>query len=60
MDLARPQVKRCRCFEFAVQEQRITEGGLFLMDRSEEEAKLINMLEIGTIVETHDKIRFQE
>ena len=25
------------------------------MERSEEEARLINMLEIGAIVETHDK-----
>ena len=25
------------------------------MERSEEEAKLINMLDIGAIVETHDK-----
>ena len=29
--------------------------GYFFMERSEEEAKLINMLEIGAIVETHDK-----
>ena len=35
-----------------------TEGlksGYFFMERSEEEAKLINMLDIGAIVETHDK-----
>ena len=30
-------------------------SGYFFMERSEEEAKLINMLDIGAIVETHDK-----
>jgi hypothetical protein len=29
--------------------------GYFFMERSEEEAKLINMLDIGAIVEAHDK-----
>ena len=30
-------------------------SGYFFMERSEEEAKLINMLDIRAIVETHDK-----
>jgi len=30
-------------------------SGYFFMERSEEEAKLISMLDIGAIVETHDK-----
>ena len=30
-------------------------SGYFFMERSEEEAKLINMLDIGAIVETYDK-----
>ena len=30
-------------------------AGYFFMERSEEEAKLINMLDIRAIVETHDK-----
>ena len=29
--------------------------GQFFMERSEEEATLVNMLDIGAIVETHDK-----
>ena len=31
-------------------------SGYFFMERSEEEAKLISMLDIGAIVETHNKI----